>query len=724
MQKVRFHSMLGTNHSWAHCLHNIARSFIKNENYQLNLKSTNGLECFPNDLKKYLDPGLHEQKINQNPELDDIRRPYDLEFAYTVPVQYPRRFFPETKCKMAIWNFETTILPDGWSHYINSLDYLLPSSQFSADIFIKNGVPKEKCIIVPHGIDNNLFNPKIPPFKLKTQKKIKLLINAIPHARKNIDRALDAYLNTFTDEDDICLVLKTKFVSESKEKPFEVDVKKILNNAFKGRKNPPEVEVITEFIPDIGALYTACDTLICTSSCEGWMLPGIEAMACGLIVASPRYGGQLEYLNDKNSILYDVNETYAPLNHQYWTYKEKAIMADVKTETIAEIMRRIYENIDFEKKRTKNTIQETVKKFNWDDATKIIMDLTEDHVKSYKPKKREILYVIPYNILGGAEVWVKNAIDNLDNNYNAKVALVSPTPELEELFKGTDIIGLGSPNRFEELKCLLEGTGEIIHIYNSFSVFATLKRSWDEGFRKRVIETHHSNLMWPDSINKIGKRSPIVAGVISVSFNEVERLQRMGNPYVFHIPQQINWSEFTPGSGDLKEKLGIKGALVGTVGRFSPEKNMNMVVNCAKKMPELDFVIVGDGQQKEIIKKMTKNIKNLHILDFTKNVSNIYNSIDVFLLPSKMEGVPLTILEAMSCGVPVVASDVGNIGEVVIDDVNGYTIKNFNNPNEFVKLINKAVENKELLSTNALQFIKGYRENDTNINTIYGRLYR
>ena len=85
-----------------------------------------------------------------------------------------------SKLKVAIYNYETDIMPDEWSHNHRYIDYILPSSSFSKGILIKNGWPKDKCIMVPHGVDFELFKQK-EKFKLNTSKKFKFLNVSIPH---------------------------------------------------------------------------------------------------------------------------------------------------------------------------------------------------------------------------------------------------------------------------------------------------------------------------------------------------------------------------------------------------------------------------------------------------------------------------------------------------------------------------------------------------------------
>jgi glycosyltransferase involved in cell wall biosynthesis len=344
--KLRWHGMLGTQHSWAFTQQYLIRAMEKIGGHDIFLRSTNGLEHFPDDLRHLLVPGYHgslsqgptdyiDEQANQItvdpktplPEVKDINAPYDLELAYTIFFQAPRRFFPYTKARALIWNFESSILPPGWQEYHRALDYILPSSQYSYDIFAANGIPKEKMLVVPHGVDTKMFNADIPPYKLKTEKRVKFLHNAIPHHRKLHERVLQGYLDTFTGDDDVCLVMKTKFLTPAKDKPFEVDIKAILEAAFKNRKNPPEVEIINEYIPDIGSLYTACDAVISMSSCEGFWLPGLEALACGPIIIAPRHGGQLDFLNDDNSLLVDTGEMIAPLSMQYWTHHPEAVVS-------------------------------------------------------------------------------------------------------------------------------------------------------------------------------------------------------------------------------------------------------------------------------------------------------------------------------------------------------------------------------------------------------------
>lgn len=152
------------------------------------------------------------------------------------------------------------------------------------------------------------------------------------------------------------------------------------------------------------------------------------------------------------------------------------------------------------------------------------------------------------------------------------------------------------------------------------------------------------------------------------------------------------------------------------IARLSPQKNISLFLEIASLLPLYAFIWIGN--QYEYKKPYPPNVY------FMGNLPNAgaYNEYaDLFILTSNYEGLPMVILEAMSFGKPVVASDVGGISEIVENDVNGYTVKN--NAQEFVNRISHILENQdvyELFSQNALQrfekeltvgkMVKGYMD--------------
>ena len=747
--------MFGTLHSWCITSQALVRAMRKIGGHEIFLKSTNGLEHFPDDLRDVLLPGYHgyliqgpteyidgqgneiivtKEQVEQ--EIQDNNRPYDLELAYTIPYQGPRRFFPDSKCRAIIWNFESSILPPGWHLYSRSLDYILPSSQYSYDIFANNGVPKEKLVIVPHGVDLNIFNPEIPPFELKTQKKVKFLHNAIPHHRKLHERVIKGFIETFSSKDDVCLVLKTRFLKPDKNKPFEVDVRKIIEEALKGKKNPPEIEVIDKFIPDIGALYTACDAVVSMSSCEGFNLTLLEALACGKLVVSPRHGGALDFLNDENSLLVDTGEMKAPKSMQYWGYMKDAVVGDPSIRHYKELLWHAYKSLDSEKARIKEPARKTVERFSWERAAQMILDLPIPEKSIRISSKKKVLYIIPYKMVGGAEVWVKQAISTLDKSiYEPHVALISGTDEnfeksLKEL--GATIEDLSEQGRDRALKCLIESeTYAIIHFYNSFGVYRVLQETWKQGFRCRMVETVHSDLQWQDSMTKVSARNEHVALVTAVSNGMARKMLKMGNKNVAMLPQQIDWDRFNvPRTKAIFDELNIYGDfVVGYVGRLSPEKNIPAILYCAKMLPEVSFVIVGDGPQKQPLEQMAGQLKNVYFVGKRDDVEKFYAAFDLLMLPSVVEGMPLVILESLSAGTPVIASDVGSILEVVFDGITGSLIWNPSNPTLFAREIQKFQKNRHLLekcSINCKTVAEALKDRAKhfNINHLYGLLFQ
>ncbi|MEP0711395.1 glycosyltransferase [Algoriphagus sp.] len=119
--------------------------------------------------------------------------------------------------------------------------------------------------------------------------------------------------------------------------------------------------------------------------------------------------------------------------------------------------------------------------------------------------------------------------------------------------------------------------------------------------------------------------------------------------------------------------------VIGIVAVFRDQKRLWLWVEVALKVlercPEAHFMLVGDGEWRgkieDQIKKSGKS-GNFHLVGVQKNVIPYLSMMDIYLSTSEFEGLPIAMLEAMSCEVPVVATSAGGIGEVIQQGVQGY----------------------------------------------------
>ena len=359
-QNIRIKSMLGTSHSWAVTMRSLAQEFIKLEN-NLYIDSINGYEMFP----------LNWHRLKRQ-----IENP-DIDICYTLPRNFEDRFAEKSKLKLAIYNYETSVLPSVWKDSIKHIDIALPSSQFSKKVFVDAGWPEEKCVVVPHGIRPNDFLNKRRVKNIKTKKRFKFLNVSIPHYRKNIGLVLDAYYSEFSDQDDVCLIIKTS-LSKPKYK-FECDVmREILKVQKRHRKIKrflPQVEVIKKKYDSIIPLYNSCDCLVSASSSEGFGLPLLEGMAAGMLVVAPHVTGQADFLNTRNSLKVDALEVDASERYQYWRPSPGAKTFMPEIDSLRHSMRMAYEKRSDLLSEFKPEIQNTLKTFTWENAAKKILEL-------------------------------------------------------------------------------------------------------------------------------------------------------------------------------------------------------------------------------------------------------------------------------------------------------------------------------------------------------------
>ena len=130
-----------------------------------------------------------------------------------------------------------------------------------------------------------------------------------------------------------------------------------------------------------------------------------------------------------------------------------------------------------------------------------------------------------------------------------------------------------------------------------------------------------------------------------------------------------------------KERTG-KNFTIGAAGRYFPVKDFPFMVEIARNALEMEsairFEIAGDGPEKNRVAEMIRRYgieESFLLRGFLDDVVPFYTGIDVFMNTSVHEGLPMSILEAMAHGLPIIAPEVGGLGEIIEDGVQGFLIK-------------------------------------------------
>ena len=141
--------------------------------------------------------------------------------------------------------------------------------------------------------------------------------------------------------------------------------------------------------------------------------------------------------------------------------------------------------------------------------------------------------------------------------------------------------------------------------------------------------------------------------------------------------------------------------VVGCVGTIDFEtKGQDLLIDAARRLlgscPHVDIVFVGAGPDSERLRILSDGLPNIRHIAWTDDIFAQFQKMDVLIQPSRIEGLGSTILEAMSMSLPVVATDVGGIPEIVKNERNGLLVAR-DSPDDIVAAISRLANDDSLL---------------------------
>lgn len=220
--------------------------------------------------------------------------------------------------------------------------------------------------------------------------------------------------------------------------------------------------------------------------------------------------------------------------------------------------------------------------------------------------------------------------------------------------------------------------------------------------------------------------------VVAITPWEVEKLRKYGvtNKQLEVIPNGMDDVHFKiVKPNNFKKRLGIENKkLVLFFGRFNvtkaPEKFVLMAKEILRERENVFFLMRGpDEGVRDKIEKMVKNVKGIKVMHETrdkKEIAEMYQASDVYVLPSYREGLPLTLFEAMAAGLPIVATPCNGVPYEIKNVVNGFLVK-YGDIAGLKRSVLRILDDKEL----AKKFSKNNRGKSKNYNwNIISKKYR
>lgn len=331
-----------------------------------------------------------------------------------------------------------------------------------------------------------------------------------------------------------------------------------------------------------------------------------------------------------------------------------------------------------------------------------------------------VVHVLTRTNIGGPSVMLVDLLDGLDRA-SIEQTVVRGAPVASE---GDYLAGRSVNAEVITIGGLRRSLGVVGEVRSLFALVRTLRR-----LRPHVVHTHMAKAGVIGRVAAVIARVPVrvhtyhghllhgyFSTFVTKVFTGVERLLRTVTSHALvvgdatrrdlllaGVVKETQSSTIMPAAKPMKRhdrqraraELGVPtdAVLVGFVGRLTSIKRPDRFVRVAAAVPNATFVVVGNGPLREQTLRDASSLNNVIFLDWHNDVSLVLSALDVVVLTSDNEGVPLSLIEAASAGVPVVSTDVGSVREIVEHGTTGFVV---NDERALAEAVSRLVDDASL----------------------------
>jgi len=296
-----------------------------------------------------------------------------------------------------------------------------------------------------------------------------------------------------------------------------------------------------------------------------------------------------------------------------------------------------------------------------------------------------VLHVIDSFDLGGAQTVILNLVRAMDRSeFHLEVAAMHGAGPFKARLEatGVPVHSLSQaklpPGYLRSLPGLLDrGNFHVVHFHLFGANWIAKPMTALLSDAVRIVHDHCNDAIryengaarWLDRLTN--RFSDHIFCVSESTRNFLRERERIPENKLSVLANAVDTEEFAPADEskrrDARRQLGLpaESPVIGGVGRLVPQKNFPLFLEVARSFPDWTFALAGTGPLESELKNAAP--ANVRFLGFVEDRPRLYAALDTLLLTSLYEGMPMTVLEAMAGGVPVISTKVDGVAEAFTD---------------------------------------------------------